>query len=797
MNKDHIIKSVQECSFHKVVLNHLVVDNKLILKPVLVKSKIDVIIEGWTKKHKIADDIFGNWHYQYQSLEYVFDKTFFGVMCSIEFDEFFEVVSNLPNDKAAGLSDILNELWKHCDKAILDMLLALLNSCLSSKSVPGFWREAWISIISKPYEWEGVLMNTYFGLTDNYCMHNDLDQEKIFFLFLWCIFYDPLLCEVKHQKSVCEYRLNSYFISRSGRTESQTGLFSFFTIGTFVDNTIWVGSSQSATQHILNVAGEFFQINNILINNDKMVAIPINSRVNNSSLFISGSPISIAKKGESHQYLGIYLSTKDLLKPSLAKTHSDVCFFTNLVLRKTVSDKQFLYLVLVVFYPIVSYRMQFSFVSVGMYNKWNALIHKSLKLKSSLLFDFSGDTIHHSSFYDLKSFLQVQSKSKIAFLVSFMNFILCWHPVYSLSSFVHICVSASNNFLTDIVHILLNCNLFLSGFLASFFWFHGGILMFAVLNKSSFLKFLFFLHWYDIVFVNQLCNNHDAKKLDSCGPFLKWFKIFTTFFNSVTSFFAHLLALSGVGSLNILNFGDFVSVCDNFFWVGSGSLSVYTNGFLKDLGTVNCKAGTATFFKDINLTIALALECVLLSSFVHLFLNSQSALDACKLELGLVKSHSDIIENKLANVIAGTTFFSGWCFFPCLDECFIVADSNVVSGNFRHFIGSCSKFLMGSLLSEIDWLYLSLVWDPDLHMAIGFTGRLLASIAGLEVVKFACFSGLTFWDKVWMVCVKHCAYIEKAKLIPLNGSVLVLISGLVLEFSVGVVKLLGITKAFE
>ncbi|KAG9288350.1 hypothetical protein G9A89_021381 [Geosiphon pyriformis] len=199
--------------------------------------------------------------------------------------------------------------------------------------------------------------------------------------------------------------------SLSGHIKSWAGFFSFFAAGAFVDNTIWVGSSQNATQHIFNVASEFFRINDIFINNEKMVAILINSEISNLSLFINGSPITIARKGEFHWYLDIFLLTESFLKPSLAKMHLDVRFFTNLVLRKAVLDKQFLYLVSVVLHSIVSYRMQFSFVSIGVYNKWDALIHKSLKLKSGLPLDFPCDTIHHSFFYGLKSFLQIQSET--------------------------------------------------------------------------------------------------------------------------------------------------------------------------------------------------------------------------------------------------------------------------------------------------------------------------------------------------------------------------------------------------
>ncbi|KAG9300878.1 hypothetical protein G9A89_015334 [Geosiphon pyriformis] len=383
---------------------------------------------------------------------------------------------------------------------------------------------------------------------------------------------------------MCEYKLISYFIFKSSRAESQARLSSFFAAGAFINDTIWVGNSQSATQYILNIVGKFFQINDILINNNKTVAILINNKVSKLSLSISGLLISIVKKGESHWYLGIFLLTESLLKPSLAITNSDIHFFTNLVLKKTILNKQLLYLVLVVFHSIVSYRMQFSFVPVNVYNN---------------------DTIYYLSFYGLKSFLQVQFKSKIASFVSFMNSGKC--SVYSLGFPVHIHVSAFNNFLTGMICILLDCNLSLGGFLANF----------------SSLSLL-------------------SKKLDPCGSVPAWFIISAIFLNSTVSSPVYFLVSSRVDPLNILNF------------VGSGSLSVYTNGSLKNLGTVGCKASTAAFFKDINLglevgvlglmlstmaklqAIVLALECVPLFSSVHLFLDSQSALDAYKSELNLV-----------------------------------------------------------------------------------------------------------------------------------------------------------------
>ncbi|KAG9294106.1 hypothetical protein G9A89_021465 [Geosiphon pyriformis] len=110
LNKDHTVRSVLERPFHKVVLDHLVVGDEMVLDPAPVKSKVDEIMEGWTRKRRVVLDVNDEWSRQYYPLGYVFDKAFSGVMGLIDFDELFGVVSNLPDGKAAGLSDISNEL---------------------------------------------------------------------------------------------------------------------------------------------------------------------------------------------------------------------------------------------------------------------------------------------------------------------------------------------------------------------------------------------------------------------------------------------------------------------------------------------------------------------------------------------------------------------------------------------------------------------------------------------------------------------------------------------------------------
>ncbi|KAG9291552.1 hypothetical protein G9A89_021971 [Geosiphon pyriformis] len=729
-----------------------------------------------------------------------------------------------------------------------------------------------------------ALENTLCYCKEQYSKKVDSD----FFKTLRTLIRNTVL-KVQEEKK----QLNSYFVSKNGHAESRAELSSFFAASTFVDDTIWVGSSQ--------------------------MVILINSRVSNSFLSINSLLIFITKKSELHWYLSIFFLTEGLSKPSLVKVNLDIWFFTNLVLRKAVSDKQLLYLVLAVLHSIVSYRTQFSFVSVEVCNRWDAFI-----LIRFTIFSFMSE----SKVVSLISF--ANSGGVVGHLFSYRSYdlqVLCWCPVYSLSFSVRICVSISNNFLADMICVLFDCNLSLGGSLAISFRFYNGVPMSTVLGESKFLRFLFFLKQHSVVFVDQFHDHHSAKRLDPHGPVPKWFKLSVVFLDDMSLFSAISSVLHGVGLLNILESSNFVSVCDHLLQAGTGSLSVYTDGSLSNLGTASCRAGAVTYFENIGLglgvsvldlmsstlaklqAIALAFECVLSSSFVQLFSDSQSALNACKSELSLVssdfhnqcwvehhhivnvicsknlkiswhkvKSHFGISENKCTDAITSTASFSDWCLPPHLDKHFLTTDSNIVFGNSRHFVrdvyhsvchthwevGSGSKFLAGSLLSEVNWFHLSLVFISkplaDAHtyfikalhywllIAVQkclynklyssvlclYCGEMEKVVSGLshssldvlqllssyvsdfsvftafhkdfvfddwfceavsifynlkvassEIVKFVHFLGLAFRTGIWSVRAKHCAYMEKNKLIPLDS----------LAVSVSVIKLLGITDA--
>ncbi|KAG9307595.1 hypothetical protein G9A89_023160 [Geosiphon pyriformis] len=75
-DKGAMIRSVLDQPFHKVVLDYLVVNDKLVLEPGLVKLGVNKIMKGWTRKRMVPSVVSDVWACQYVPLDYVRDNAF-------------------------------------------------------------------------------------------------------------------------------------------------------------------------------------------------------------------------------------------------------------------------------------------------------------------------------------------------------------------------------------------------------------------------------------------------------------------------------------------------------------------------------------------------------------------------------------------------------------------------------------------------------------------------------------------------------------------------------------------------
>ncbi|KAG9299222.1 hypothetical protein G9A89_013870 [Geosiphon pyriformis] len=775
-NKSGMIRSVLEQPFHKVVLDHLVIGNELVLDPIEVKSRVDSIMVNWTREHMSPSVMPSRWVHQYAPLDYVKDDVFSDVMNDICFNELVNVILNLSDDKAAGLSAWVSMIPKPYEwngiltntrpialiETARKILSKLLSDCISSAcsrfdvlwgdnfsvlkgtstqspvfvvglivedaleknkedmhkayDSVGWWQlEAslkWIKMCNKFVLFFGNLhvgrvnrVMTDFGLSDGYSVLDGLDQEKR-------IFYDSLLCEVKNHEHLYGYRINTNFVAKSGRIESSGGWSSFLVAGAFVDDTIWIGNGQASTQRILDIVDKFFEVNNIAINSEKTVAIPINKRVSAVSLHINGLSISIAKQGEAHRYLGIFLSTDGLSKPSLAKAQLDVRFFSNMVLRKTLTDKQFVYLVSSVLQPIVSYRTKFSFVSKS-----------GLKFKANLPQNFPSEALYHPSLYGMKTFEQIQAEGKA--------------PLNLLQYSVKLRVSPSNNFLAGVVRIFLDNDICLANNLLCAFRGAGCFFVSTILGSSFYFGVVPSLKHFGVAFSNRLLGKdgsvlswrtfHYWKRLSSRSSVLLWYSKVFAYMND------HRFISSGLST---------VSECLHESW--SDAFTVYTDGSLSHLGTAEIVGGAAAYFPNAGVgigvevsgllssimvelhTIALVLECVLFLCSVVINTDSQTAIDACVSELSLiapdfrnkcwverhyirkliedkdlsvgwvkVKSHSGNVHNDKADALAGHAVHSDLSLPMSVRKRYIMTHGQVA--------GPGSVVIDEELIVRVDW----------------------------------------------------------------------------------------------
>ncbi|KAG9298736.1 hypothetical protein G9A89_012804 [Geosiphon pyriformis] len=258
------------------------------------------------------------------------------------------------------------------------------------------------------------------------------------------------------------------------------------------------------------------------------------------------------------------------------------------------------------------------------------------------------------------------------------------------------------------------------------------------------------------------------------------------FLNGISSASVCFSPSLDVGFLDMLESQEFGVICDHLLGIDVNQFAVYTDNSLCNLGTFDIKADAAVFFEDIGLglgievsglvsstmaelqTVTLALECVLFSSLVSIFIDSQSAFNTCRLELDLlypdfqnccwIEQHHimGVIHKKNLDVIRHLSHQ--------IKECYVKTDDSTISANIRHFVHDifCSVYHM--------------CWEALHHHLPVAVRKCLYSRHYPEVVCLFC-SNVEVSDHVFY------------------ESILALIVGLSSTLSAGVVNLMGIADA--
>ncbi|EXX73819.1 hypothetical protein RirG_056930 [Rhizophagus irregularis DAOM 197198w] len=104
------------------------------------------------------------------------------------------------------------------------------------------------------------------GNTDPYDVIIGIDQGEVISPLLWCIYYDPLLCEVESRSLgynfQASYKDNIYDL-QSNIINQHISLMAY------MDDTQWLSESKDNLEKILEIADDFYNFTDIQINKQK------------------------------------------------------------------------------------------------------------------------------------------------------------------------------------------------------------------------------------------------------------------------------------------------------------------------------------------------------------------------------------------------------------------------------------------------------------------------------------------------------------------------------------------------
>ncbi|KAG9290241.1 hypothetical protein G9A89_022217 [Geosiphon pyriformis] len=433
------------------------------------------------------------------------------------------------------------------------------------------------------------------------------------------------------------------------------------------------------------------------------------------------------------------------------------------------------------------------------------MLRKGLKLKANLPKDFSNKALYHPELYGLRTFEQMLTENILAGLVVFANADgilsklfehramklqatnwMLWHP---LKVPINLLIDPTNCFLAGATRALKLCNLSLGGDLSDVFRAKNNIAVLDVLSLESYLHMAKSLRRYGIVFVHQLLDCQGVcfewntfcrwKKLDPRGPVPVWFVLLVEFING--GGLLNRVALSYCSALAD-SLCDFGYVNKHLLDSDLSSVTVYTDGSVKDLGSLGVCGGAAVYFPDANVSIRVKIDgllssilCVPTSWSVNLFTDNQALLNLCKSGNGVfspdfhdkcwikkehirhviskkglsitwnkVKSHSGVVRNECANFYADATVASKFFLPLVVFYHFLRVEDRLVSGNARHIakklfnaVHSVSweakcigSFISAGLCNHFDKAKTFCVWHPDDKIKSGYTSSASATLHG-------------------------------------------------------------------
>ncbi|GBC17751.2 hypothetical protein GLOIN_2v1873210 [Rhizophagus irregularis DAOM 181602=DAOM 197198] len=407
-NKKKMINSFMNREIKSIILNQLKKE---------VNNHFQHIV-GSTNQEKILSGI---WIDQYSPRNYVDENIYDGLIDHITQEEIEYHISLLPNGKASGPSRVSYKMIKHSSSEMKTYIKDYLNECLTLKKIPKENNEkALVSILnrrcSKIFKGNNVLRgNQFAGLEGNSTfepiriikeiIQNAIENKKE----LWILALD--MAKAYGYEITVKYKKDIYsdYIKES----------IIFSGKTYINDTTLLAKDQLQLETMLDIANEFYSLNDIKINKDKsellLKKIDKSFNYSNSLMIRFGSEyINIKPKvsSESIRILSVWFNVNDDKNVVLSQAKSEVKKLIDNIKHKRISDKQLQYIFNALIIPTIEYRTQVTILNDRKCESIMSPFRRAFRKKLRFSWWMPTAIINHNLIYNIKDITDNQLQAK-------------------------------------------------------------------------------------------------------------------------------------------------------------------------------------------------------------------------------------------------------------------------------------------------------------------------------------------------------------------------------------------------
>ena len=254
------------------------------------------------------------------------------------------------------------ELWlllQDMKKAFDSVSLEALKAAMKRIKLP----ELTIGLILNLFQGRQSRVITHWGHTEAFEINDGIEQGEVLSPLVWRIFYDPLLEKIQEDASL-GYTIAVSLPYNNNLNYAKTVKCRQAVVA-FADDTTWIASSKEQMERTIQIAEDFFELNDIQINGKKSKLITVNSResFNNSKIKLGEEWVQAERKSKTTRFLGIWLGNK--LCESQIKTRAKelVRSTVKILNTKKMTGAQVSYINNMCIVPKLTYMLQTSKLS--------------------------------------------------------------------------------------------------------------------------------------------------------------------------------------------------------------------------------------------------------------------------------------------------------------------------------------------------------------------------------------------------------------------------------------------------